>query len=645
MPVTVIVGAQWGDEGKGKVVDLLGEHADVVVRYQGGNNAGHTIENECGKFALHLVPSGICSPDTMAMIGNGVVIDPVVLREEIDHLEGRGVSTANLKISAGAHLIMPYHLLLDRVGETALGANKIGTTHRGIGPAYSDKTARTGLRVQDLMDPEESRRVVARAIARARAIVTKVYGQDAGDLEEQCERYLLVAETLLPFVDDVPLLLWKAAKDGRSILCEGAQGTMLDLDHGTYPFVTSSNPVAGYAGVGCGIGPTMIDQVLGICKAYATRVGEGPFPTELFDDTGRLLRDAGCEYGTTTGRERRCGWLDMVALRYAVRVNGFTGVAITKLDVLNTLPEIKVCVAYRLEWRGVHRDAHPPDGLPSGGAGVSRVSRLAGGHLGCSGAPRAARGRPRVPGVHLGCGRGAAAHHLGGSQAGRDHLDGLVAEGVVLRSVRRPRRGATVRGGVVRGRAGDKGEALMALDVLVVGSGGREHALVWALKRSPLLGRLFCAPGNAGIGRDAELVPVAADDLEGLAAFAKEQRIHLTVVGPEAPLVAGLADFFRAEGLAVFGPGKAAALLEGSKAFAKEVMAAAGVPTGRSAVFTEYEAARAYLQRDGRARGHQGRRPGGRQGRDRGSDARAGRAGAGRVLPLARVRRGRGSAC
>ena len=348
MPVTVIVGAQWGDEGKGKVVDLLGEHADVVVRYQGGNNAGHTIENDCGKFALHLVPSGICSPKTMAVIGNGVVIDPVVLREEIDHLEGRGVSTANLKISAGAHLIMPYHLLLDRVGETALGANKIGTTHRGIGPAYSDKTARTGLRVQDLMDPEESRRVVARAIGRARAIVTKVYGQDAGDLEEQCERYLQVAETLLPFVDDVPLLLWRAVKDGRSIVCEGAQGTMLDLDHGTYPFVTSSNPVAGYAGVGCGIGPTMIDQVLGICKAYATRVGEGPFPTELFDDTGRLLRDAGCEYGTTTGRERRCGWLDMVALRYAVRVNGFTGVAITKLDVLNTLPEIKVCVAYRL---------------------------------------------------------------------------------------------------------------------------------------------------------------------------------------------------------------------------------------------------------------------------------------------------------
>jgi adenylosuccinate synthase len=349
VPVTVIVGAQWGDEGKGKVVDLLGEHADMVVRYQGGNNAGHTIENECGKFALHLVPSGICSPTTMAVIGNGVVIDPVVLREEIDHLEARGVSTANLKLSAGAHLIMPYHLLLDRVGETALGADKIGTTHRGIGPAYSDKTARTGLRVQHLMDPRESRRVVGHAIERARAIVTKVYGQDAGDLEQQCERYLGVAETLLPYVDDVPLLVWQAAREGRSILCEGAQGTMLDLDHGTYPYVTSSNPVAAYAGVGCGIGPTMISQVLGICKAYATRVGEGPFPTELFDDTGRLLRDAGCEYGTTTGRERRCGWLDMVALRYAVRVNGFTGLAITKLDVLNTLPEIKVCVAYRLD--------------------------------------------------------------------------------------------------------------------------------------------------------------------------------------------------------------------------------------------------------------------------------------------------------
>jgi adenylosuccinate synthase len=348
VPVTVIVGAQWGDEGKGKVVDLLGEHADMVVRYQGGNNAGHTIENEYGKFALHLVPSGICNPRTVVAIGNGVVIDPVVLREEIDTLEARGVSTANLKISPGAHLIMPYHLLLDRVGETALGANKIGTTHRGIGPAYSDKTARTGLRVQDLMDREEARRVVARAIGRARAIVSRVYGQDAGNLEEECERYLEIAETLLPYVDDVPLLLWKAVKERKSILCEGAQGTMLDLDHGTYPFVTSSNPVAGYAGVGCGIGPTSIDQVIGICKAYATRVGEGPFPTELLDEAGHLLRDAGYEYGTTTGRERRCGWLDLVALRYAVRINGFTGVAITKLDVLNTLPEIKVCTAYRL---------------------------------------------------------------------------------------------------------------------------------------------------------------------------------------------------------------------------------------------------------------------------------------------------------
>jgi adenylosuccinate synthase len=348
VPVTVIVGAQWGDEGKGKIVDMLGEHADMVVRYQGGNNAGHTIENECGKFALHLVPSGICSPNTVAVIGNGVVIDPVVLREEIDHLEGRGISTARLKISAGAHLIMPYHLLLDRVGETALGANKIGTTHRGIGPAYIDKTARTGLRVQHLMDRQEARLIVGRAAERAKAIVTKVYGQDAGDLEAECERYLQVAETLLPYVDDVPLLVWTAVKQGRSVLCEGAQGTMLDLDHGTYPYVTSSNPVAGYAGVGCGIGPTAIDQVLGICKAYATRVGEGPFPTELFDDSGRLLRDTGREYGTTTGRERRCGWLDLVALRYAVRVNGFTGVAITKLDVLNSLPEIKVCVAYRL---------------------------------------------------------------------------------------------------------------------------------------------------------------------------------------------------------------------------------------------------------------------------------------------------------
>ncbi|MHB9149235.1 MAG: adenylosuccinate synthase [Thermoleophilia bacterium] len=347
MPVTVVLGAQWGDEGKGKVVDLLSQDADMVVRYQGGNNAGHTIKNERGDFALHLIPSGILNPDTIAVIGNGVVIDPTALRAEIDELESRGVSTANLKISLNAHLIMPYHILLDRVGENVLGRRKIGTTRRGIGPAYTDKAARVGVRVQDLLDPKIFHQKVHAAMETKSVLLRLVYDQNVVGLEAECDRYLSMAETLRPYITDTSLLVWQAAKAGKRVVFEGAQGTMLDIDHGTYPFVTSSNPVAGFAAVGAGIGPTLIDEVIGVCKAYATRVGEGPFPTELRDERGRTLRDVGHEFGTTTGRERRCGWLDLVALRYAVRVNGMTGVVITKLDVLNGFDEIEVCTAYR----------------------------------------------------------------------------------------------------------------------------------------------------------------------------------------------------------------------------------------------------------------------------------------------------------
>ncbi|MBU2600685.1 MAG: adenylosuccinate synthase [Actinobacteria bacterium] len=347
MSVTVVVGAQWGDEGKGKVVDLLSQGADVVVRYQGGNNAGHTIKNERGDFALHLIPSGILNPETVAVIGNGVVVDPRALREEIDALEAQGVSTANLKISANAHMIMPYHVLLDKVGENVLGRRKIGTTRRGIGPAYADKAARVGIRIQDLLDPKIFHQKVTAAMQTKADLLRLVYDQNVSGLEAECDRYLTMAETLRPYIADTALLVWKAAKEGKTVLFEGAQGTMLDIDHGTYPFVTSSNPVAGYAAVGSGIGPTMIDHVYGVCKAYATRVGEGPFPTELREATGRRLRDIGHEFGTTTGRERRCGWLDLVALRYAVRVNGLTGLVITKLDVLNEFDEIEVCTGYR----------------------------------------------------------------------------------------------------------------------------------------------------------------------------------------------------------------------------------------------------------------------------------------------------------
>ncbi len=347
MPVLVVVGAQWGDEGKGKVTDLLCEQAHIVVRYQGGNNAGHTVENEHGKFALHLVPSGIFYPDVVAVIGNGVVIDPTVLRAEIDELESRGISTRNLKISGKAHLIMPYHIMLDHVQESRLGKGAIGTTGRGIGPAYSDKSARQGVRMQDALDAAGLRARVKSLMEQKAEVMVKTYDQDVSSLEADCERYIEAAESLKGHVEDVELMVWSALRQDASVLLEGAQGTMLDLDHGTYPFVTSSNPVAGYAAVGSGIGPMELSEVWGICKAYTTRVGSGPFPTEATGQYGKMLRDIGHEYGTTTGRPRRCGWLDLVALRYAARVNGFTGLCITKLDVLNDMKKIKVCTSYK----------------------------------------------------------------------------------------------------------------------------------------------------------------------------------------------------------------------------------------------------------------------------------------------------------
>ncbi len=353
MPVRVIVGAQWGDEGKGKVVDLLAAGADYVVRFQGGNNAGHTIENVHGKFMLHLVPSGICSPNTVAAIGNGVVIDPVVLRGEIDSLEERGVSTANLRLSAGAHLIMPYHLLLDRVVEAALGHEHIGTTKRGIGPAYADKADRRGVRVQDIMDSAAFRTKVFGVMEAKAHLAKQVFGEEVEGLRDECERYVEAAESLRPYVADVSLLVWQAIKQGRSVLFEGAQGTMLDLDHGTYPFVTSSNCVAGAICTGSGVGPKRVDEIMGVLKAYTTRVGAGPFPTELKDATGEMLMNVGGEFGTTTGRARRCGWLDLLVVEHAARLNGLTQFAVTKLDVMNGLKTIKVAVAYEIDGKKV----------------------------------------------------------------------------------------------------------------------------------------------------------------------------------------------------------------------------------------------------------------------------------------------------
>ena len=346
MANVAVVGAQWGDEGKGKITDLLAEAADVVVRFSGGNNAGHTVTVGEKVYKLHLVPSGILYPGTLCIVGNGTVIDPVSFVAELDKLAAQGVDLSNLKISELAHLIMPYHKALDRA-EEARRKHKIGTTGRGIGPAYGDKALRYGFRLLDLRDEAAFREQLADNLARQNAILTQVYGEKPLDLEEVAAEVLGAYKRLEPFIADTGLMLHLAVKAGKKILFEGAQGTLLDLDMGTYPYVTSSFPVAGGAAIGTGVGPSAIDRVLGISKAYTTRVGEGPFPSELFDETGDRLREIGKEFGTTTGRPRRCGWFDAVAARLAARANSLDSLAIMKLDVLDSFEEIPIVVGYR----------------------------------------------------------------------------------------------------------------------------------------------------------------------------------------------------------------------------------------------------------------------------------------------------------
>jgi adenylosuccinate synthase len=381
MPGVVIVGAQWGDEGKGKVVDLLAERASAIVRFQGGNNAGHTIVRDGEEFKFHLIPSGILHADKTCVIGNGVVVDPRVLLSEIDGLKRAGVSVSNLRLSANAHLIMPYHVLLDTAGETKLGKLSIGTTRRGIGPCYSDKALRLGIRVQDLLDEKilrtkiraalEPKQQALRELSVHRRKRLKEAGEETKpsestaavpdprlDLHTMVEEHINFGHRLEPHIADTARLCWEALDRDETVIFEGAQATLLDLDHGTYPFVTSSNPVAGAACVGAGVGPKDIDEVWGIAKAYATRVGAGPFPTELFDETGEQMLQRGHEFGTTTGRRRRCGWMDLVALRYAVRLNRMDALAITKLDVLSGIGPLRVAVRYRSK-EGAELDTFP----------------------------------------------------------------------------------------------------------------------------------------------------------------------------------------------------------------------------------------------------------------------------------------------
>ncbi|MGZ4383486.1 MAG: adenylosuccinate synthase [Gaiellaceae bacterium] len=347
MPATVVVGAQWGDEGKGKIVDLLAQQSDLVCRYQGGPNAGHTIVVGDETFKIRQTPSGVISGKT-CVIGNGCVVDPEVLIAELDDLESRGVSTADVHLSGNAHLIMPWHVAIDQASERRLGKLQIGTTRRGIGPAYADKALRIGIRAQDVLDPHILRQKIQVALAEKNVWLERVYEAEPFDLEEVEERYEGYAKRLRPLITDTSLMVERALGDGKQVLFEGAQATLLDLDHGTYPFVTSSNPVASNAATGVGIGPTRIDSVVGVAKAYVTRVGEGPFPSEIEGPDQARVAEAGGEFGTVTGRLRRCGWVDLVALRYAARINGFTALALTKIDVLSMFDEIPACVAYEL---------------------------------------------------------------------------------------------------------------------------------------------------------------------------------------------------------------------------------------------------------------------------------------------------------
>jgi adenylosuccinate synthase len=359
VPTIVVVGAQWGDEAKGKVVDLLAQDADMVVRYGGGSNAGHTVMVGEELFKLHLIPSGILNPRTTCVISDGVVIDPAVALKELDELQGRGVSTAALRISRNAHVVMPYHKEIDRLEEERKGAGKIGTTMQGIGPAYEDKARRCGIRVADLVDPARLAERLEVVLPDKNFLISQLYKGQPLRQQEILDRYASCGERLAPFAADTAPLVHEAAARGAKIVFEGAQGTMLDIDHGTYPFVTSSHPVAGGACIGTGVGPRAIDTVIGVCKAYTTRVGRGSFPTELLDETGEQIREKGQEYGTTTGRPRRIGWLDLVALRHAVRVNGFDVLALMLLDVLSGQRSLRICTAYRMS--GAVHEEMPAD--------------------------------------------------------------------------------------------------------------------------------------------------------------------------------------------------------------------------------------------------------------------------------------------
>jgi adenylosuccinate synthase len=349
MPAITVIGGQWGDEGKGKIVDLLAQQADVVVRFSGGDNAGHTVVNPHGEFKLHLIPSGIFSPSTTCIIGNGVVINPAVLLDEIDQLNKRGVDTSRLFISDRAHLVMPYHILLDGLEEESRGGKALGTTRKGIGPAFADKTARLGVRTGDLLDETALMERLRPILDFKNTILTKIYGVSPLSLDDVYRQYCQYGERLAPYIREITIMLEEALDREELVLLEGAQGALLDPDFGTYPYTTSSSPLAAGSCLGSGLSPVRLRSIIGVFKAYCTRVGSGPMPTELKEETGTMIRERAHEYGTTTGRPRRCGWFDAVAARFSTRINGFTGIAVTRLDVLDSFPSMKLCVGYKLD--------------------------------------------------------------------------------------------------------------------------------------------------------------------------------------------------------------------------------------------------------------------------------------------------------
>lgn len=349
MPGLAIIGCQWGDEGKGRVVDLLSNKVDMVVRFQGGDNAGHTVVKGNDEFKLHLIPSGILYPEVICVIGNGVVLNPEVLIEELDDLESKGINTDNLRISSNAHLVMPYHIILDRAGEHRLGKSKIGTTHKGIGPVYADKALRMGIRTQDLKDLKIFKTKLEESLKLNNKIIKRIYGLDPLDMDEVFDKYRQYGKRISRYIIDTTSLVSEALDNNKKVMFEGAQGTMLDIDHGTYPYVTSSSTIAGGVCVGAGIGPSRLDEILGVVKAYTTRVGSGPFPTEDISKIGDYLREKGYEYGTTTGRPRRCGWLDAVILKYSIMINSIDSIALTKLDILSGLKKVKICTGYKYD--------------------------------------------------------------------------------------------------------------------------------------------------------------------------------------------------------------------------------------------------------------------------------------------------------